>query len=131
MAKVKIKISRNVQEVLEQAQLVITKHNADAQTSVLNALQDVNWTEVKTQVDTCLGHHLRAEELRRQMELSYRERDKLLGPIIENVKASRDLLLGVFRSNPKRLGDWGFKVSDKPAKVTQKDTRLSPPKKAL
>jgi hypothetical protein len=44
------------------------------------------------------------------MELAYRERDLLLTPITETVKASRDLLLGVFRAKPKKLGDWGFKI---------------------
>jgi hypothetical protein len=122
MAKVKIRISRNVQEVIEQAQLLINKHNTDAQASVLNALQDTNWTDVNTKVGNCLAHHLRAEELKRQMELAYRERDLLLMPITETVKASRDLLLGVFRANPKKLGDWGFKVSDKPAKLAPKET---------
>ena len=122
MTKVKIRISRNVQEVLEQAQRLIKKHNTDAQVSVLNALQDTNWTDVNTKVDTCLAHHLRAEELKRQMELAYRERDLLLMPITETVKASRDLLLGVFRANPKKLGDWGYKVSDRPAKPAPKET---------
>jgi hypothetical protein len=59
--------------------------------------------------------HLRAEELRRQMELTYRERDLLVKPIKEAVMASRDLLLGAYRANPKKLGDWGFEVSDRPA----------------
>lgn len=77
------------------------------------------------QLTECLQHHLRAEELKRQMELAYRERDRLVKPINETVKASRDLLLGVYRANPKRLGDWGFKVSDRPAVRTA--TRVAEP----
>jgi len=36
----------------------------------------------------------------------------LLDKIDQSVKASRDLLLGVFHDNPKELTQWGFNVSD-------------------
>ncbi|WP_255050158.1 hypothetical protein [Lacihabitans sp. CS3-21] len=40
----------------------------------------------------------------------------MLKSIGETIKATRDLLLGVYRTQPKRLGEWGFTVSDGPAK---------------
>jgi hypothetical protein len=36
----------------------------------------------------------------------------LLGEITESIKASRDLLLGVYRDIPKTLGEYGFEVDD-------------------
>ena len=118
MAKAKVTIPTNVQELLELADFIQAKHNADGENSVLAAMPANTMTEMHAAAQTCLEHHLHAEELRRHMELAYRERDLLFKPIAETVKATRDLLLGVHRTNPKRLGDWGFKVSDR-AKVTK------------
>lgn len=116
MRKPRVGIPINVQESLELADIIKKKHLADGEQSPLNSLLDHSWTVTGPQLETCLQHHLRAEELRRQMELAYRERDALLKPIAETVRASRDLLMGVYRSTPKRLGEWGFNVSDRPSR---------------
>jgi hypothetical protein len=42
------------------------------------------------------------------------ERNKDLPAIIEGVRARRDLLLGLYRSNPKKLTEYGFAVDDTP-----------------
>jgi len=31
---------------------------------------------------------------------------------VENLYKQRDLLLSAYRTNPKKLGDWGFEVND-------------------
>ena len=46
------------------------------------------------------------------MEEAYRERDIYMPAIDEAVKASRTLLKAHNQKNPKRLGEWGFDVSD-------------------
>lgn len=120
MAKVRVSIPANVQEAIELAGIVRAKHQADGETSPLKTLQDNNWTEMSAKLDACNVQHLKAEELRRQMELAYRERDALFKPISETLKASRDLLMGVYRAQPKKLGDWGFKVSDSPSRVASR-----------
>lgn len=43
----------------------------------------------------------------------------MLAGITESVKASRDLLLGVYRETPKSLGEFGFEVDDS-ARATKK-----------
>ena len=116
MRKPRVGIPINVQESLELADIIKKKHLADGEQSPLNSLLDHSWTVAGPQLETCLQHHLRAEELKRQMELAYRERDALLKPISETVRASRDLLMGIYRSSPKRLGEWGFSVSDRPSR---------------
>ncbi|KPM49651.1 hypothetical protein [Jiulongibacter sediminis] len=108
MAKAKVTIPTNVQELLELADFIQAKHSEDGESSVLSAMPDNTIADMQTKADTCLKHHLHAEELRRQMELAYRE---------------RDLLLGVHRKNPKKLGDWGFVVSDR---AVAKTTRTEP-----
>ena len=118
MRKPRVGIPINVQESLELADIIKKKHLADGEQSPLNSLLDHSWAVTGPQLETCLQHHLRAEELKRQMELAYRERDALLKPISETVRASRDLLMGVYRSSPKKLGEWGFKVSDRPSRTS-------------
>ncbi|MCP9757253.1 hypothetical protein EGI26_19000 [Lacihabitans sp. CCS-44] len=117
MSKPRINIPSNVQEVIEMAEIINNRHVADGETSPLNALQDHKLADIGPLLTACLQQHLKAEELRRQMELAYRERDAMVKPISETIKACRDLLLGVFRANPKKLGEWGFKVSDSPSKA--------------
>lgn len=127
MAKVRVTIPANVQEAIELAGIIRAKHQADGETSPLNTLQDHSWTESSAKLDLCQQQHLKAEELRRQMELAYRERDALFKPISETIKASRDLLMGVYRSQPKKLGDWGFRVSDNPSKSMKKAKATAEP----
>lgn len=122
MRKPRVGIPINVQESLELAEIIKNKHLADGEQSPLNALLENSWTVVGPQLEVCVQHHLKAEELKRQMDLAYRERDTLLKPISETVRASRDLLMGVYRSSPKRLGEWGFSVSDKPSRTRRKAT---------
>ena len=126
MSKARIQIPKNVQEVLELAEIINAKHTTDGESSPLNSLQDLNLKGIGTRVAACQVQHLKAEELRRQMELAYRERDAMLKPISETIKATRDLLLGVFRTQPKRLGDWGFTVSDGPSKALKSGTTNGP-----
>lgn len=123
MTKVRITIPTNVQEMIDLGRIVKSKHVADGATSPLNALVDHPWAEMEAQLNESLELHLRAEELKRQMELTYRERDAKLKPVCETLKASRDLLLGIYRSNPKKLGEWGFKVSDSPSSKSQKGSK--------
>jgi hypothetical protein len=125
MRKPRVGIPINVQEILELAEIIKNKHQADGQLSPLNSLTEHNWATIGPRLEDCVQHHLKAEELKRQMELAYRERDAMLKPISETVKASRDLLMGVYRSSPKKLGEWGFMVSDNPSKAARKATGTS------
>jgi hypothetical protein len=126
MSKARIQIPKNVQEVLELAEIINAKHSTDGEASPLNTLKDLNLQGIGSRLAACQVQHLKAEELRRQMELAYRERDAMLKPISETVKAARDLLLGVYRTQPKRLGDWGFTVSDGPNKALKSGTSNAP-----
>jgi hypothetical protein len=91
---------------------VYQKHNDLATASPLNAMVSHSWTNNGPNVAPCLLLHKQAEELNRQAEEAYRKRDLTLIEITESVKASRDLLLGVYRENPKTLGEFGFEVDD-------------------
>ncbi len=114
MANVKpsVVIPTNPAQELDLAKKVYAKHTAMAATSPLNALQTHTWAVNGPQVANALTLHAQAEDLARQAEEAYRKRDILLAEIDHSLKASRDLLLGVYRDNPKILGEWGFEVND-------------------
>ena len=108
----RVVIPNNAEELLDLATNVYNKHNELGATSPLNAMVSHKWTDNGPKVATCLTLHKQAEELKRQAEETYRQRDLLLAGITESVKASRDVLLGVYRETPKTLGEYGFQVDD-------------------
>ena len=108
----RVVIPNNAEELLDLATNVYNKHNELGAASPLNAMVSHKWTDNGPKVATCLTLHKLAEELKRQAEETYRLRDLLLAGITESVKASRDVLLGVYRETPKTLGEYGFQVDD-------------------
>jgi len=71
---------------------------------------DNNWEITGPKIAICLQNHQKADDLKRQMELVYQERDKVLVEIEEIVRNSAALLKGIYRNTPKKLCDWGFEV---------------------
>jgi hypothetical protein len=110
--KVRVNIPTNPAQALELAARVNSKHTVDGATSPLNALQNHKWDENAPKITEAQTLHQQAEDLQRQANLAYRKRDLLMAEIDESIKSSRDLLLGIYRDNPKELGQWGFDVSD-------------------
>jgi hypothetical protein len=108
----RVNIPKNAEELLDLAAKVYQEHIDLAAASPLNAMVSHKWADNGPNVAPCLLLHKRAEELSRQAEEAYRQRDSLLNEITESVKASRDLLLGVYRETPKALGEYGFEVDD-------------------
>jgi hypothetical protein len=107
MAQAKVSISRNVEELLDLAGTINQKHELLGKASPLSAL---DWKTQGSKVVEALAAHKRAEELKRLMEQAYEQRDALLKPIDEIVKQSRDVLKGVYRNEPRKMGEFGFDV---------------------
>jgi hypothetical protein len=112
--KGRVKLPRNPVELLTLAQKVYDIHTALGTNSKLLNLEDQDWSVTGSKVKVCLSHHLKAEDLKRQMEEEYRLRDLDIQEISDIVGDSRDLLKGVFSKTPKRLGEYGFDVDDTP-----------------
>jgi len=108
----RVNIPKNTEELLDLAAKVYQKHTDLAAASPLNTMVSHKWADNGPNVEPCLQLHKKAEELKRQAEEAYRQRDLMLNDISESVKASRDLLLGVYRETPKALGEYGFEVDD-------------------
>jgi hypothetical protein len=99
-------------DLLGLAARVYAKHVALDANSPLKALQTHIWEVNGPQVANALTLHQQAEEYKRNAEEAYAKRDLLSVEITESLKATRDLLLGIYRDNPKELGQWGFEVDD-------------------
>jgi hypothetical protein len=66
-----------------------------------------------------------AKRKRTQAENLYKQRDLLLIPIKESIRSSRDVLLGIYRENPRELGEWGFEVNSSVRKTKGDDDKTA------
>jgi hypothetical protein len=120
--KGRVVVSRNPEELLKLAEKVYKKHVADGPASDLNNLdaETYDWAKVGPTIAPCLEFHDLAEELKGKMEEAYRKRDALFAPIDAHVKGSKTYLKGKYLNQPKKLGNWGFKVDDTPKAAKKK-----------
>ena len=100
-------IPNNPEDLIALAKEVRKKHTALGKNSPLGALP---WGKVGPGIDKALELHKQAEKLKREMEKAYDNRDKKIPAIKDIVRRSRDMLKGVYGSNVKSLGDFGFTV---------------------
>ena len=118
----RVEIPENPKEILDLAAHVFQKHNELGVESPLNALVSHKWSDHGQKVAEAAQLHNQAEDLKRQSEEAISKRNLLMADIVDTVKASRDVLIGVYHENPRTLGQFGFNVSE--------TTRKSPKKKA-
>jgi|APHig6443717497_1056834.scaffolds.fasta_scaffold26228_4 hypothetical protein len=107
----RVVIPASPSELIDLANKVYKKHQDLGAASPLSTLQSNKWETNGPNVATALGYQEQAEELKRQAENLYKQRDLLLAPIKESIRSSRDVLLGIYRENPRELGEWGFEVN--------------------
>ncbi len=110
----RIVISRNPQSLIDLAEAIYTKHQADGAASPLNNLDAQDWAVSGAKIALAQSAHTSAEEFKRKSEEAYRERDIYLQELEKIVKSSGQLLKVLNATNPKRLADWGFTVDDSP-----------------
>lgn len=110
----RIEISANVTDGLALAKKVYDKHLADGDRSILAELDGLDWAVIGPRIAPCLANHQEAEALSKKAEELYLKRDTDMAPIMEIVRASKNILKGKFTKNPKALGDWGYTVDDTP-----------------
>lgn len=119
MAKiVRVKISRNTEEVLNLAELVGKKHEELGKDS---PLQPLNWNNQLDNVRKAIEYHKQAKEYLRMAEQAHEQRDLLVVPIDDLLRQSRDLLKALYRNEPKRLGEFGFEVGEAVKKKKTKE----------
>lgn len=115
--KGRVALSRNARVMLLLAQKMYDKHQDLGSTSPLNTIDEPDINEVFGSVAEVLAIHDQAEQLARESEKLYRDRDARMQPINRLLKQSIQLLKAVYANNPKRLSDWGINIDDsQPAK---------------
>ena len=107
-----VAIKRNPEELIKLGGSIYAKHQLDGVASPLKSLVDNNWDVTGPKIATCLKNHNTAEELKRQMEIAYQERDKVLAEVEAIVRNSAALLKSIYRNSPKKLGDWGYDINE-------------------
>ena len=111
----RIVIPTSAKSLISLAESVYKKHQAVGAQSPLSSLVKNSWETNGPKIAEALLLHNQAEELKRQSENLNKQRDLLLAEVKESVKASRDVLLGIYRENPRELGEWGFEVNSSSA----------------
>ncbi len=117
----RIKVPRNIEARLTLAAAIFKKHTDDDINSPLKMMVDHDWTITGPQVEEVLDIHEQAEDLRRRSEALYKKRDLMMANIDKIIRASANTLKGIHSQNIKRLGEWGYEVSDSPPAKKNKD----------
>jgi hypothetical protein len=118
----RIKLPLNPKDILDLAQKIYQKHLNDGSASPLHNMESNPWDTMGPEVMYAQAKHQEAEEYKRKMEEAYRERDKHVPRYSELLRSTAALLKALFRSNPKRLGEWHFDIDDS-VPVKKADTK--------
>lgn len=115
---VRIEVPRNPKEKIELSRRVF---DADKSLGSSSPLAFLNWTSQDANIAKAIELHNKAEVLTREIEKIYKERDALLVVIDDLVKQSRDVLKGIYRNEPFKLGEFGFNVNSTPQKPKKEE----------
>ena len=110
----RVVIPKNPDDLIALAKSIVAKNTADGASSPLASLNTADLTTKTTTADT---QNQASAKLYRDAETATQNRDNALGadrstPGTVNyyVAAARDMLLGLYKGNEQKLGDWGFEV---------------------
>jgi hypothetical protein len=107
-------IPKNKDAAIKLAQAILNKHQTDGGSSPLAVLNIADMTAKTTAAD---AQNQLAVKLYRDAETATENRDNALGrdyttagTVNYYLVSARDLLLGIYKGNEQKLGDWGFAV---------------------
>ena len=110
----RVNIPKNPGQVIQLSQAIGVKHGADGVDSPLKGL---DMPDMANKTDTADQENKNAARLYREGELATQNRDNALGTenpvkgsVAYYVRAARDVLLGIYKGNEQKLGEWGFEV---------------------
>jgi len=95
------------------------RHTELGEASPLAALE---WDEIDPALATAATEDALSDKCYRDAEKATRERNVQMPAVGAALRAVRDVLLGTYRSNPKKAGDFGIKVNDSPRSNAGGDT---------
>lgn len=109
---VRVEIPRDPSEGIALLKEVKAEHERLGEGSPLKGLE---WDKIGPGLARAEEHDVNADQFRKDSERETGERNKDMPLVNESLRAARDILLGVYRSNPKKLVDFGYEVADSPA----------------
>jgi hypothetical protein len=99
------------------------KHIADANTSPLVHIEGYVWNDLAAEGVLVNQLHTNAEKSKSDAIVLNAQRDLNLKQIEGAVLSTRDVLLGVYSNNPRKISEWGFKTA-KSGNSTAKTKRV-------
>ena len=87
------------------------KHTELAAASPLAGLE---WDKITPALERAEEQDALSDQQYRDAEKATKERNLQMNTVKAALRSARDVLLGVYRSNPKKAGDFGFTVNDSP-----------------
>lgn len=106
----RVEVPTNPKELIDLAVRVYQRHTELGPDSPLNALASHTWIDNGLKVGEALALQKQAEDLKHQSEEAINKRNVLIPDLENSVKASRDLLMGVYRETPRTLSQFGFNI---------------------
>ena len=117
----RVKMTRNPDFIAALVRAIMLKHNADGANSPLHSLPML---VLANKSQAAADKHTAMLQLKRDSELVTEKRNLILGynavsqnfsrqvegTILFYIASVRDVLMGNFRENPRKLGEWGFTV---------------------
>ena len=107
MPKPRITIPTNAGDLIELAAAIQEQHTTLGKSSPLALL---DWDEAAPQINGASEVQKQINKLNKDLEKLVERRNNLIGPLGDFVRSSRDVLSGVYRSEMRKLGDFGFEV---------------------
>ena len=119
----RIPLPTSQSELIGLAGAIKTEHDEQGKASPLIVL---DWEENGPLITEAVQTDAKIKSLEKEIGILTERRSILAdGPVVEFVRASRDVLAGKFRGQFRKLADFGFEVEDspraaKPAKASDK-----------
>ncbi len=108
----RVKIPTDPSERIALAKAMLAKHVEMGADSPLGGMEDEE--KYGSALGSAAAQDAIADRTRKESETATGERNRHLPTVDEGIRARRDVLLGKFRSNPKKLTEYGFEVDDSP-----------------
>lgn len=103
----KIIIPRNPDDRIKLGRDIAARTKQDAEQSPLRV---VLTPDVEAKIKLASEKSAQAAELRSQSEVLMQERNNMLADVDQFIRSSRDILVGVYPTETKKLTEYGFEV---------------------
>ena len=116
---VRIPLPVDPSEAIALLAAVRKKHADQGDASPLKGME---WEEIDPDLTAAKEQDALSDQSYLNAEKATRERNRHMPAVNDALRSARDVLLGLYRSNPKKAGDFGFTVNDSPRAAASGET---------